>query len=54
MFWKTELFHALKGKRIRILKRVIRIAYDKFWNFKLSIKKIRILKKVIRINKVKF
>ena len=46
-FEKTEPFRALKGKGIRILKRVIRIAYGKFKNFRLSAKGILILERVI-------
>ena len=49
MFWKIEPFRALKGKRIWILKTVIRIAYGRFWSFRLSTKGIRNLEKVIQI-----
>ena len=49
MFWKTEPFHALKDNGIWILKRVIRITYGKFWNFRLSAKGIWIIERVIRI-----
>ena len=37
-FWKTEPFRALKDKGIRIFEKRIRIAYWKFWNFRLFAK----------------
>ena len=37
-FEKTEPFRALKDKGIRILEKEIRIAYEIFWDFRLSAK----------------